>query len=490
MAGMNDHDQLAGLLRRHFAEAADPRPPAGQLASVRARIADTAQRHAWRPSLVGPWEADRTGLGRGWLLLALAFVIAVSAVGLVLTGAGARLLHEALPPTEPLPAVSPSRATGPTGLVVYAVNGSIHTLDPVSGQDRTVLVQPGVESSWATWSRDGKRILAQVDTSSVSLAPDGSDLVTIPAFGRGDWSPTASRYAVVEYGDPSSLEAPRPSVGLWDAHDHSRITVPWSLPGIEELAWSPDGTSLLAVGCDAYPCRHSTDHYSLWAMSVSDRIWHLVLAPGEMIFDARWAPDGRRVAFYTDCASASRCQGVEVVDADGGGLTDLTPNDPTASDPVWSPDGQRLAFESSRDGVIHIYTMRPDGTDVVQVTRGPLGDVLPVWSSDGGWIAFAREQVPNGRTTDIWTVRADGSNERKIVGGTNNFDWQHLGQPTVQPSAPSLSPTGASGAIAFSASDGGARSVWRFDGDPWRQADLHESRAGESGSHLTGGPKT
>jgi hypothetical protein len=37
--------------------------------------------------------------------------------------------------------------------------------------------------------------------------------------------------------------------------------------------------------------------------------------------------------------------------------------------PMLSPDGSRLVFESDRAGNLDIYTMKPDGTDLVRLTK-------------------------------------------------------------------------------------------------------------------------
>ena len=48
--------------------------------------------------------------------------------------------------------------------------------------------------------------------------------------------------------------------------------------------------------------------------------------------------------------------------------------------PVWSPDGSRIAFESDRDGDGEIYTMNPDGSGAVQLTRQSVAeDYNPDW---------------------------------------------------------------------------------------------------------------
>jgi Tol biopolymer transport system component len=39
--------------------------------------------------------------------------------------------------------------------------------------------------------------------------------------------------------------------------------------------------------------------------------------------------------------------------------------------PRWSPDGTRIGFTSSRDGSLGIYSMRLDGSDVIDLSHTP-----------------------------------------------------------------------------------------------------------------------
>jgi Tol biopolymer transport system component len=59
------------------------------------------------------------------------------------------------------------------------------------------------------------------------------------------------------------------------------------------------------------------------------------------------SPDGSRVAFVSNRDGDSERY---VMNADGGGLVQLTANDSVDFDPAWSHDGTRLAFSSDRDG--------------------------------------------------------------------------------------------------------------------------------------------
>src|SRR6185436_1975145 len=83
--------------------------------------------------------------------------------------------------------------------------------------------------------------------------------------------------------------------------------------------------------------------------------------------------------------------------------------------PALSPDGKRVAYgghEAAKTGTWHIFVRDvPSGTPN-QLTQGEGNDVAPVWSPDGGTLAFQRigeEKV------EYIVIPADGGAERKIA---------------------------------------------------------------------------
>ena len=108
------------------------------------------------------------------------------------------------------------------------------------------------------------------------------------------------------------------------------------------------------------------------------------------------------------------------MDADGSNVVRLTTDPADEFMPVWSPDGTTIAFvrntEKASVSRPAIFTMRPDGSDVRQVSSGDGGsDWWPSWSPDGSRLAFA---AIRNEDWGIWTVNADGSDEQMIFGGT------------------------------------------------------------------------
>lgn len=60
--------------------------------------------------------------------------------------------------------------------------------------------------------------------------------------------------------------------------------------------------------------------------------------------------------------------------------------------PAWSPSGDWIAFDSNRDGDFEIFIVRPDGTELTQVTRNEARDSHPSWAPDGRWLAFESDR--------------------------------------------------------------------------------------------------
>jgi Tol biopolymer transport system component len=117
---------------------------------------------------------------------------------------------------------------------------------------------------------------------------------------------------------------------------------------------------------------------------------------------------------------------------DGSDVKQLTrdPNFPL-TDARWSPDGSKIAITSPVGGVERygdaIYVMSADGTGRYLLTRPSVqvddsaygkityaGGSYPVWSPDSKRIAFSRMMVPEAiANLDIFVIDSDGMNETR-----------------------------------------------------------------------------
>ena len=84
------------------------------------------------------------------------------------------------------------------------------------------------------------------------------------------------------------------------------------------------------------------------------------------------------------------------------------------SSTMTAPGTGKVAFASNRDGNWDIWTMNPDGSDPVNLTRDVASDFHPAWSPTGEQILFVsfREK---GKESSLYLMDADGNNIRKIL---------------------------------------------------------------------------
>lgn len=103
---------------------------------------------------------------------------------------------------------------------------------------------------------------------------------------------------------------------------------------------------------------------------------------------------------------------------------------------VPGPNG-RIVFESNRTGNNEIFTMNPDGSALVNVTRDPANDVYPAWSPDGSQITFSSDRHDPGNL-DVYIVNADGTGLMQLTdspGEDRGTSWTSDGELIVFHSA-------------------------------------------------------
>jgi Tol biopolymer transport system component len=136
------------------------------------------------------------------------------------------------------------------------------------------------------------------------------------------------------------------------------------------------------------------------------------------------SPDGRRLVFRVWGQAADE-RGLRILTLETGAVTRLTGSEYDTF-PGWSPKGDLIAFTSWRHGDYDIYTIRPDGTGLKQLTTTPGNDAHSSWSPDGQYLIFSssrfgfKDEAPlfDGQPQpygEIFVMRADGSGQRPLT---------------------------------------------------------------------------
>jgi Tol biopolymer transport system component len=181
-------------------------------------------------------------------------------------------------------------------------------------------------------------------------------------------------------------------------------------------AWSPDGSRIAFQ-------RLQDDNWDIYV--VSEDGTNETRLTFHSAFDTypAWSPDGSQIAFQS---GRDGYGDIYVMDADGSDVRRLTDHGSWDGAPDWSPDGSKILFESGRDHVQtaegwpqDIYTMRPNGTDVIRLTDIASGGFGPSWSPDGSRIAFS----------GVYIMNADGSSLEQLPGAIGSSpSWSPDGE--------------------------------------------------------------
>jgi Tol biopolymer transport system component len=291
------------------------------------------------------------------------------------------------------------------------------------------------EISWLTRPRPGENMYGDFEPAA---APDGRSI----AFTRGALSISQHLYLLPlspdmrPAGEPRKLEATRL---------------------IANPAWTPDGreivfrfgTTLARIGLDAgaksrellalgtnafFPTlsrtgrlafSRNTDDTNVWRQELPARagappLPERLIASTAQDQDARYSPDGSKIAFQSDRSGQFE---IWVCGSDGAHCIQLTNiNRPfITGTPRWSPDGKWIAFDSAWEGRFHIYAINAAGGAARRLTADSIGGYIPSWSHDGMWIYYSR--LTEGRD-EIWKVPSAGGAPVQVThaGGHTAFE--------------------------------------------------------------------
>jgi Tol biopolymer transport system component len=107
------------------------------------------------------------------------------------------------------------------------------------------------------------------------------------------------------------------------------------------------------------------------------------------------------------------------------GLLAVGPAGQAEASPAAAPVGT-LVFASDRTGISQIYSIRADGSQLGQLTRGKAASTAPLFSQDGRRIVFTQSPKPDrsgNRRSELWVMNADGSGRHRLAVSGSSPEW-------------------------------------------------------------------
>jgi Tol biopolymer transport system component len=337
------------------------------------------------------------------------------------------------------------------GLIAYAANGDIYTVDPVNGLATAIVAGPETDLG-PRFSRDGTRLVFErkvkgdIGRGQLYVArSDGTeptlitpDPVLLAQEGIGDpweqyqFSPDGRSVLI------ASTDGALPTISIAQSDGSGVRQLDVGLGAHEPTFRPPDGAEILFVS----PDRPGMSGSGIWAIDPATGDIRPIVLPASNIWDyaqAAWSPDGSQIAYIRwGGPGEGLTSHVWVVGADGKGAHQLPEPAGTSwsADPVWSNDGKRL-FIIRGDG-----PLPTDGRPaIVPADGGGTGTDLPAEGIVLGECCLTSVWAPDDSTILVTPVDAGGHPLPQVivdpVAGTirpapwtTNSDptWQRLGQ--------------------------------------------------------------
>lgn len=301
----------------------------------------------------------------------------------------------------------------------------------VLGVTLAALAVTVLPSAQATFKGQNGRIVfeapAGADRQLFTIEPDGTGLTQITHFKdsagtNAAWSADGSRLVLTRNWDPGG---PNETIVLYTAKADGRDLRP--IPKAGKLAVSPaffpNGRRIIYLDITAGGAGR------LKVINANGTGLRSAGIPGYGGDSACVSHDGKRVTFLRPKAGDDAVRAIFVAGLFGHGLKRVSSWGTYGDKIDCSPDGKRILFTrpgGDTPGPGNVYTMRADGSDVVQLTHETQAGVYAYaesWSPDGKEIVFA---IARDDAFRMYTMHADGTGVEQLTDGPDDH-WASWG---------------------------------------------------------------
>ncbi len=257
-----------------------------------------------------------------------------------------------------------------------------------------ISTRSGTKEVWAMdYDGQNQHAITHLGTISISprISPDNSRLA-FASLGRDGWAIRMYSFDLNRY-----------------------VAFPAGVAGgsNQSPAWSADGSKVAFSSS-------RTGNPEIWLSDAGGGNLHKLTAfKGPNVAPTFNPRTGAQIAWVSGRTGLPQ---IYTMDIDGSNVQRITDGGYAVS-PSWSPNGQLLAFSWNRKygpgdpGGDDIHVIDLASKDYLQITHESGSNDFPSWAPDGRHIVFQRTI---GSHTEIWTMLADGTQQRQLTSTGNN----------------------------------------------------------------------
>ncbi|KAJ6024250.1 tat pathway signal sequence domain-containing protein [Penicillium herquei] len=236
------------------------------------------------------------------------------------------------------------------------------------------------------WSFDDEWDYRYMDVFPMHNVPSNSQGITQKVLGGANSSLVTSSTKYTNLVD---------SLDSYDIYSAGNSTeVEWLVEGNSgafQPSFNPDGDELV-VGFGAWFVTRSTDTGGIYRVAANGTSHTNLTSLENNAGFPSWSPNGTSIVYRLWDIETGAPKGLQLLNFTTGETTRLTHG--WDNTPGWSPDGERIVFTRNNNWTesygarwyadrFDIYTIRPDGSELTQVTDSLANDAHAVWSHDG-----------------------------------------------------------------------------------------------------------